>query len=87
MALRGISSFEAKFRAKMAKTAPKDVMVNKQVKEGLTKEEEEEYKETFQKFDSDRGGTIDSKELGKLVRVLGFARIVCGNISYLDCAG
>ena len=71
MPLRGFSSFEAKFRAKMAKAAPADVIVAKQVKDGLTKEEIEEYKETFDKFDSDKGGTIDAKELGKLVRVLG----------------
>ena len=64
--------FEAKFRAKMAKAAPADVLVAKQMKDGLTNDEVEEYRETFKKFDSDNGGSIDSKELGKLVRVLGF---------------
>ena len=72
MALRGFSSFEAKFRAKMAKATPADVRVAKQVKDGLTKDEVDEYRETFRKFDNDKGGTIDSKELGNLVRVLGW---------------
>ena len=71
MALRGFSGFEAKFRAKMAKTALPDVLVARQMKNGLTKEEEEEYREVFKRFDTDCGGSIDSKELGKLVRMLG----------------
>ena len=71
MSLRGFSSFEAKFRAKLAKAAPKDVLVAKQVKDGLTKEEVEEYMETFKKFDTYHGGTIDTDELGKLVSILG----------------
>ena len=56
----------------MAKAAPADVLVARQMKDGLTTDEVEEYRETFKKFDSDNGGSIDSKELGKLVRVLGF---------------
>jgi Ca2+-binding EF-hand superfamily protein len=64
--------FEAKFRAKMAKAAPADVLVAKQMKDCLTNDEVEEYRETFKKFYSDNGGSIDSKELGKLVRVLRF---------------
>ena len=72
MSLRGFSSFEARFRAKMAMAAPTDVLVAKQIKDGLTKEEIEDYRETFKKFDADNNGTIDSKELGKLIRILGF---------------
>ena len=71
MSLRGFSSFEAKFRSQMAKAVPKEVMIANQVKEGLTKEEIGEYQETFKKFDMDHGGTIDTNELGNLVRVLG----------------
>ena len=71
MAMRGFSSFEARFRSKMAKATPTEVLVKKKVKEGLTKQEIEDYKETFDKFDADGGGTIDSQELGKLIRVLG----------------
>ena len=72
MALRGFSSFEARFRAQMAKSASKNVMVAIQLKDGLTKEEKEEYRVTFEKFDDDCSGNIDSKELGNLVRVLGY---------------
>ena len=72
MSLRGFSSFEARFRAKMALAAPTDVVVAKQIKDGLTTEEIEDYRETFKKFDADNNGTIDSKELGKLIRILGF---------------
>ena len=75
MALRGFSTFEAKFRAKIAKAAPVEVLVARQVVDGLTAEEVQEYKDTFKKFDTDNGGSIDSKELGNLVRVLGFADI------------
>ena len=71
MAMRGFSSFEARFRAKMAKATPTEVLVKKKAKEGLTKQEIEDYKATFDKFDADGGGTIDSQELGKLIRVLG----------------
>ena len=71
MSLRGFSNFEAKFRAKMAKAAPADVLVARQMKEVL------EYRETFKKFDSDNGGSIDSKELGNLVRVLGYDNNFC----------
>ena len=75
MSLRGFSSFEAKFRAKMAKAAPTDVMVAKQVKDGLTNDEVDEYQATFKKFDVDDNGTIDTKEFGKLIRILGFENI------------
>ena len=71
MAMRGFSSFEARFRAKMAKATPAEVLMKKKQKEGLTKQEIEDYKVTFDKFDADGGGTIDSQELGKLIRVLG----------------
>ena len=59
----------------MAKAAPVEVLVARQVVDGLTAEEVQEYKDTFKKFDTDNGGSIDSKELGNLVRVLGFADI------------
>ena len=75
MALRGFSTFEAKFRAKIVKAAPVEVLVARQVVDGLTAEEVQEYKDTFKKFDTKNGGSIDSKELGNLVRVLGFADI------------
>ena len=55
----------------MAKSAPQNMMLAIQMKEGLTEEETEEYKETFDKFDDDYSGTIDTKELGNLVRGLG----------------
>ena len=83
MSLRGFSAFEAKFRAKMAKSAPADVLVAKQMKEGLSQGEIDEYRETFNKFDTDKGGTIDTKELGKLVRVLGSVMGVEGKNSSL----
>lgn len=38
---------------------------------GLTEEEKEQYRITFNKFDTDKGGSIDSEELGTLIRVLG----------------
>ena len=38
MALRGFSAFEARFRAKMAQSAPTDVLVKRRIKEGLTEE-------------------------------------------------
>ena len=72
MSLRGFSGFEAKFRAKMAKAAPPEVLVARKMKNGITKEEEEEYMEMFKKFDTDSGGSIDSTELGTLVRGLGY---------------
>ena len=59
------------FRAKMAKAAPTDVLVIKKVREGHTDEEIAAYRATFNRFDTDGGGAIDSEELGKLVRVLG----------------
>ena len=87
MSLRGFSSFEARFRAKMALAAPTDVLVAKQIKDGLTKEEIEDYRETFKKFDADNNGTIDSKELGKLIRILGFNSRICFKINQLCIAG
>ena len=39
--------------------------------EGLTQQEVADYKRVFNKFDKDKGGSIDADELGKLVRVLG----------------
>lgn len=33
-----VFKFETRFRAKMAKTAPKEVLVKKKIKDGLTKE-------------------------------------------------
>ena len=71
MALRGFSSFEARFRAQMARSTPKNMMVAIQLKKGVTEEEVEEYRDTFDIFDNDSSGTIDTKELGNLVRVLG----------------
>ena len=87
MSLRGFSSFEARFRAKMASAAPTDVLVAKQIKDGLTKQEIEDYRETFKKFDADNNGTIDSKELGKLIRILGFNSRICFKINQLFIAG
>ena len=69
--LRGFSGFEQMFRSKMAKSAPTDVLVAKKVQEGNTAEEIAVYRATFKKFDTDGGGSIDSEELGKLIRVLG----------------
>ena len=69
--LRGFSNFEQMFRAKMAVATPKEVMVVKKVKDGNTEEEIASYKATFDQFDVDGGGAIDSKELGRLIRVLG----------------
>ena len=87
MSLRGFSNFEAKFRAKMAKAAPADVLVARQMKDGLTNDEVEEYRETFKKFDSDNGGSIDSKELGKLVRVLGYDNTFVFKIADFNISG
>ena len=39
--------------------------------EGLTQQEVADYKRVFNKFDKDKGGSIDADELGKRVRVLG----------------
>merc|ERR1712107_469240 len=50
--------------------APADMM-KKKMKEGLSKEEINEYRETFNRFDADGNGSIDAEELGKLIRVLG----------------
>ena len=60
------------FRAKIARTAPTNVIVVKKVKDGLSAEEKEAYMETFKKFDTDGGGAMDSSELGKLIRILGY---------------
>ena len=55
----------------MARSTPRNMMVAIQLKKGLTEEEVEEYRDTFDIFDNDCSGTIDTKELGNLVRVLG----------------
>ena len=46
-------------------------MVAKKVKDGHSEADVAAYKATFEKFDIDGGGMIDSAELGKLIRVLG----------------
>ena len=38
---------------------------------GLSQQEVADYKRVFNKFDKDKGGSIDADELGKMVRVLG----------------
>ena len=60
------------FRAKIARAAPTSVIVVKKVKDGLTEEERDSYMATFKKFDTDGGGAMDSAELGKLIRILGY---------------
>ena len=47
MSLRGFSAFEARFRAKMAKSTPTDVLIKKKVKEGLSEKERADYRVTF----------------------------------------
>lgn len=47
MSLRGFSAFEARFRAKMAQSAPTDVLVKKRIKDGLTQKEIDDYRITF----------------------------------------
>ena len=69
--MRGFSGFEQMFRAKIARAAPTSVIVVKKVRDGLTDEEREAYMATFNKFDTDGGGSMDSAELGKLIRILG----------------
>ena len=41
------------------------------MKAGLTEREREEYRQTFKKFDTDGSNTIDTQELGQMIRVLG----------------
>ena len=41
--------------------------------DGHSQEEIAAYRATFTKFDVDGGGAIDAAELGKLIRVLGWA--------------
>ena len=65
--MRGFSGFEQMFRAKIARAAPTSVIVVKKVRDGLTDEEREAYMTTFNKFDTDGGGAMDSAELGKLI--------------------
>ena len=72
MALRGFSSFEKMFRAKMAQTAPINVLTAKKKNDGLTQQELADYRRVFNKFDKDSGGSIDADELGTLIRVLGY---------------
>ena len=45
---------------------------NKHVKEGVTLEQVEEIKAAFDLFDTDLGGTIDTKELKAAMTSLGF---------------
>ena len=52
MSLRGFSAFEARFRAKMAQSAPTDVLVKKRIKDGLTKKEIDDYRETFRFYEN-----------------------------------
>ena len=75
MALRGFSSFEKMFRAKMAQTAPINVLTAKKKNDGLTQQELADYRRVFNKFDKDSGGSIDADELGTLIRVLGFVSL------------
>ena len=72
MALRGFSSFEKMFRAKMAQTAPINVLTAKKKNDGLSQQELADYRRVFNKFDKDCGGSIDADELGTLIRVLGY---------------
>ena len=69
--LRGFSNFEQMFRQKMAKVAPKEVMVAKKIKDGHSEEEIATYRATFTKFDVDGGGTISTHELGWAMRAMG----------------
>ena len=71
MSLRGFSAFEASFRAKMAQSASTRVWENRKMKAVLTEREREEYRQTFKKFDTDGSNTIDTQELGQMIRVLG----------------
>ena len=57
----------------MAKAAPVNVLQTKRRNEGLTQQEIADYRRVFNKFDKDKGGSIDANELGNLVRVLGSA--------------
>lgn len=41
------------------------------LQDGHSDEEIAAYRDTFNKFDADGGGAIDTAELGKLIRVLG----------------
>ena len=75
MALRGFSSFEKMFRAKMAQTAPINVLTAKKKNDGLTQQELADYRRVFNKFDKDSGGSIDADELGTLIRVLGLVSL------------
>ena len=49
MALRGFSSFEKMFRAKMAQTAPINVLTAKKKNDGLTQQELADYRRVFNK--------------------------------------
>ena len=69
--MRGFSNFESMFRKKMAKATPVEVLQVRKKNEGLTQQEVADYKRVFNKFDKDKGGSIDADKLGKLVRVLG----------------
>ena len=49
MTLRGFSSFEKMFRAKMAQTTPINVLTAKKKNDGLTQQEVADYKRVFNK--------------------------------------
>ena len=49
MALRGFSSFEKMFRAKMAQATPINVLTAKKKSDGLTQQEVADYKKVFNK--------------------------------------
>ena len=49
MALRGFSSFEKMFRAKMAQATPINVLTAKKKNDGLTQQEVADYKRVFNK--------------------------------------
>ena len=67
--MRDLLNFESMFRKKMAKATPVEVLQVRKKNEGLTQQEVADYKRVFNKFDKDKGGSIDADELGKLVRV------------------
>ena len=52
MALRGFSSFEKMFRAKMAQSTPINVLTAKKKNDGLTQQEIADYKRVFNKVDN-----------------------------------
>ena len=59
-------------------------MVAKKIKDGHTEEDIAAYRSTFTRFDVDGGGAIDSDELGKMIRVLGYKYCYYNEI-FLSC--